>query len=132
MKPTNDPWVWIDPSVIHAVHDEQLGEHGGAAGLRDAGLLKSALARPLQLAAYGEPDAASLAAAYGFGLAKNHPFVDGNKRTAFVAVELFLALNGWSLTANDADCVMAMLRLAGGEFSEAQFADWVRENSSKG
>ena len=132
MKPTNDPWVWIDPSVIHAVHDEQLGEHGGAAGLRGAGLLESALARPLQLAAYGEPDAASLAAAYGFGLAKNHPFVDGNKRTAFVAVELFLALNGWSLTANDADCVMAMLRLAGGEFSEAQFADWVRENSSKG
>ena len=131
MKPANDPWVWVDPSVIHAVHDEQLGEHGGASGLRDAGLLESALARPLQLAAYGEPDAASLAAAYGFGLAKNHPFVDGNKRTAFVAVELFLALNGWSLTANDADCVMAMLRLAGGELSEARFADWVRENSAK-
>ena len=132
MKPANDLWVWLDPSVIHAVHDEQLGEHGGAAGLRDAGLLESALARPLQLAAYGEPDAASLAAAYGFGLAKNHPFIDGNKRTAFVAVELFLALNGWSLTANDAECVMAMLRLAGGELSEARFADWVRANSNKG
>ena len=131
MKPANDPWVWIDPSVIHAVHDEQLGEHGGASGLRDAGLLESALARPLQLAAYGEADAAALAAAYGFGLAKNHPFIDGNKRTAFVAVELFLTLNGWSLRASDADCVMAMLRLAGGELTEAQFADWVRTNSSK-
>ena len=131
MKPANAPWVWIDPSVIHAVHDEQLGEHGGAPGLRDAGLLESALARPLQLAAYGEADAASLAVAYGFGLAKNHPFIDGNKRTAFVAVELFLALNGWSLLAGDADCVMAMLRLAAGELSEVQFADWVRANRSK-
>ncbi len=131
MKSANDPWVWIDLSVIHAVHDGQLGEHGGSAGLRDAGLLESALARLLQLAAYGEPDAASLAAAYGFGLAKNHPFIDGNKRTAFVAVELFLALNGWSLIATDADCVMEMLRLAGGESSEAQFAHWVRTNISK-
>ena len=131
MKPANDPWVWIDPSVIHAVQDGQLGEHGGSAGLRDAGLLESALARLLQLAAYGEPDAASLAAAYGFGLAKNQPFIDGNKRTAFVAVELFLALNGWSLIATDADCVMEMLRLAGGESSEAQFAHWVRTNISK-
>ncbi len=131
MKSANDPWVWIDLSVIHAVHDGQLGEHGGSAGLRDAGLLESALARLLQLAAYGEPDAASLAAAYGFGLAKNQPFIDGNKRTAFVAVELFLALNGWSLIATDADCVMEMLRLAGGESSEAQFAHWVRTNISK-
>ena len=131
MKPAKDPWVWIDPSVIHAVHDEQLGEHGGSAGLRDAGLLESALARPMQLAAYGQPDTAALAAAYGFGLAKNHPFVDGNKRTAFVAVELFLALNGWTLGADDADCVMAMLRLASGEWGEAQFADWLRANSRK-
>ncbi|KQW35525.1 type II toxin-antitoxin system death-on-curing family toxin [Rhizobacter sp. Root404] len=131
MTPANDPWIWIDPSVIHAVHEEQLAEHGGSTGLRDAGLLESALARPLQLAAYGEPDAAALAAAYGFGLAKNHPFVDGNKRTAFVAVELFLALNGWSLTASDVDCVLAMLRLAGGESSELEFADWVRANSVK-
>jgi len=131
VKSANDPWVWIDLSVIHAVQDGQLGEHGGSAGLRDAGLLESALARLLQLAAYGEPDAASLAAAYGFGLAKKQPFIDGNKRTAFVAVELFLALNGWSLIATDADCVMEMLRLAGGESSEAQFAHWVRTNISK-
>ena len=129
MSPSNDPWVWLDPSVIHAVHDEQLGEHGGAEGLRDVGLLESALARPMQLAAYGEPDAAALAAAYGFGLAKNHPFVDGNKRTAFVAVELFLMLNGWELSASDADCVIAMLHLAAGDRSEEQFADWLRVNS---
>jgi death on curing protein len=132
VSPANDPWVWLDAAVIHAVHDEQLGEHGGSAGLRDAGLLESALARPMQLAAYGEPDAASLAAAYGFGLAKNHPFIDGNKRTAFVAVELFLALNGWDLSAGDADCVMAMLHLAAGEWSEARFADWVRAHSARG
>ena len=131
MSPSNDLWVWLDPSVIHAVHDEQLGEHGGAAGLRDVGLLESALARPMQLAAYGEPDPASLAAAYGFGLAKNHPFVDGNKRTAFVSVELFLALNGWELAAGDADCVIAMLHLAAGDWSEAQFAAWVRTHSQR-
>ena len=131
MSPSNDRWVWLDPSVIHAVHDEQLGEHGGAAGLRDVGLLESALARPMQLAAYGEPDPASLAAAYGFGLAKNDPFVDGNKRTAFVAVELFLALNGWDLVAGDADCVIAMLHLAAGDWSEAQFAAWVRAHSQR-
>lgn len=131
MRPANDLWVWLDPLVIHAVHDEQLGEHGGAAGLRDAGLLESALARPMHLAVYGEADAASLAAAYGYGLAKNHPFVDGNKRTAFVAVELFLALNGWTLTASDADCVMAMLRLASSEWSEAQFAQWLRDSSTR-
>ena len=131
MSPSNDLWVWLDPSVIHAVHDEQLGEHGGAAGLRDVGLLESALARPMQLAAYGEPDVAALAAAYGFGLARNHPFVDGNKRTAFVAVELFLTLNGWALAASDADCVIAMLHLAAGDWSESQFAAWVRAHSQR-
>jgi death on curing protein len=127
----NDRWVWIDPSVIHAVHDEQLGEHGGSAGLRDAGLLESALARPMQLAAYGEPDASALATAYAVGLAKNHPFVDGNKRTAFVAVELFLALNGWELNASDADCVMAMLNLAAGDWDEARFGEWVRAHAAR-
>ncbi len=131
MKPANDNWVWIEPSVIHAVHDEQLAEHGGGAGLRDAGLLESALARPQQLATYGQPDAAALAAAYAFGLAKNHPFTDGNKRTAFVALELFLALNGWELTASDAECVMAMLQLAASECTEEQFADWVRSHSKQ-
>jgi death-on-curing protein len=83
----------------------------------------------MQLAAYGEPDAAALAAAYGFGLARNHPFVDGNKRTAFVAVELFLLLNGHELVANDVDCVLTMLKVAAGELPEADFAEWLRANS---
>jgi death-on-curing protein len=128
-KPANDLWVWIEPNVIWAVHEEQLAEHGGASGVRDAGLLESALARPRNLVSYGQPDAADLAAAYGFGLARNHPFIDGNKRTAFVAVELFLALNGWSLTADDATCVLTMLSLAAGELSEAGFASWIRRHS---
>ena len=124
----NDVWVWIDPAVILAVHEEQLAEHGGAAGLRDAGLLDSALARPRNLAQYGEPDAADLAASCAFGLARNHPFVDGNKRSAFVAAELFLALNGSRLVANDADCVLVMLQLAAGDIDEATFAAWLRDH----
>jgi death on curing protein len=124
-------WVWIERSVVIAIHGEQLAEHGGAAGLRDAGLLDSALARPLNIRAYGEPDFAELAAAYGFGIASNHPFLDGNKRTAFVAVELFLALNGYLLNASDAECAVRMLSLAAGEIDEADFARWLREHSVK-
>ncbi len=119
-------WVWIERSVILAAHEEQLADHGGSPGIRDAGLLDSALARPLNRAAYGKPDAAELAAAYAFGLAANHPFVDGNKRTAFVAMELFLALNGHELVADDAGCVMTMLAMAAGTMKEADFAEWVR------
>jgi len=119
-------WIWLERSVIFAVHDEQLVEHGGAAGLRDEGLLDSALARPLNLVAYGAPDYADLAAAYGVGLAKNHPFVDGNKRTAYIATELFLLLNGYELTAGDAECVIAMLAVAAGELDEAGFSAWLR------
>lgn len=123
-------WIWIDRTVILAVHDEQLVEHGGSPGLRDEGLLDSALARPLNLAAYGDPDVAELAAAYGVGLAKNHPFVDGNKRSAFVAVELFLDINGYELTASDAYCVLAMLAVAAGELDEGEFAAWVRRHAA--
>jgi len=130
VNPSNASWVWLDAAVLDAVHDEQLAEHGGARGVRDRGLFESALARPRQQAAYGEPDAAALAAAYGYGLARNHPFVDGNKRTAFVAVELVLALNGFELRAGDADCVMTMLSLAGGTLSEEDFAAWVRQHST--
>ena len=119
-------WVWLDPAVLHAVHEEQLAEHGGASGTRDAGLFASALARPENLAAYGEPDAATLAAAYGWGLARNHPFVDGNERTAFVATELFLVLNGFELTADDAACVLTMLAVASGDMSEDDIAAWIR------
>jgi death-on-curing protein len=119
-------WTWIATEVLYAVHEEQLGEHGGLAGLRDANALESAVARAEQLAHCGAPDAADLAAAYGFGIARNHPFSDGNKRTPFVAVELFLALNGFELTASGADCVITMLGVAAGDMEEVAFADWVR------
>lgn len=121
-------WVWLDRTVIVATHAEQLAEHGGGTGTRDSGLLDSALARPENLAAYGKPDVADLAAAYGFGIARNHPFVDGNKRTAFVAVELFLLLNAHELIADDADCVLTTLAVAAGEITETEFATWIRSN----
>ena len=122
-------WVWVTDSVVLAIHEAQLAEHGGIAGTRDDALLSSALARPLNLEAYGEkPDAASLAAAYAFGIARNHPFLDGNKRTAFVVMELFLNLNGWILNADDADCISTMLSLAAGNLSENAVADWLREH----
>jgi len=126
----NTPWVWIDAAVLRAAHDEQLAEHGGGAGTRDEGLLESALARARNLAAYGDPDVAQLAAAYGFGVARNHPFVDGNKRTALVAIELFLLLNGWELHASDADCVMQILALAAGELDEDSLAAWIRAHAA--
>ena len=122
----NAPWVWIDIAVLRAAHDEQLAEHGGGAGTRDEGLLESAVARARNLAAYGEPDLADLAAAYGFGIARNHPFVDGNKRTALVAIELFLLLNGVELQATDAECVLTILDLAAGKLDEAELAAWIR------
>jgi death on curing protein len=125
----NEPWRWLAADVLLAVHEEQLAEHGGAAGIRDLGLFESALARPQNVAAYGNPDAADLAASYGVGLAKNHPFIDGNKRTAFVAVELFLALNGHELVAEDADCVLTMLSVAAGSLDEPGFAAWLRTHS---
>ncbi len=119
--------VWLLRAVVEAIHDEQLAEHGGAEGLRDAGLLESALARPRNLAAYGTaPSMAALAAAYGYGIARNHPFIDGNKRTAFVAVESFLVLNGHALTAGDAESITVMERLADGRMSEQEFAAWIR------
>ncbi|MEQ1804849.1 MAG: type II toxin-antitoxin system death-on-curing family toxin [Burkholderiaceae bacterium] len=124
-------WIWLNADVLRAVHEEQLAEHGGPAGTRDEGSFESAMARPNNLAAYAEPDAADLAAAYGFGIARNHPFIDGNKRTAFVAVELFLDLNGFELTAGDADCVLTMLAVAAGQVDEAEFAQWLRQHSRK-
>lgn len=121
-------WAWADPEVLLAAHDEQLEEHGGAAGIRDRGVFESAMARPQNLAACGEPDVADLAAAFGFGIAKNHAFVDGNKRTAFVALELFMELNGFLLTADDRQCVVVMLSVASGAFSEDELAEWIRRN----
>jgi len=121
-------WIWIEAAVIVAVHDMQIAEHGGGEGLRDAGLLESALARPQNLAAYGSPDAAQLAAAYGYGIARNHPFVDGNKRLAFIATKLFLRLNGWDFVAGNVEHVSIMLRLAEGSLSEEDFAAWIRQH----
>ena len=121
-----ESWRWIDPQALQLLHGESLAEHGGRAGLRDAGLLASALDRPKNLAAYGEPDLAALAASYAVGLAKNHAFVDGNKRAAFLAVGLFLYLNGHRLQATQADATIAVVALAAGELSEPAFAEWVR------
>ena len=121
-------WVWLNRAVIIAIHEVQLAEHGGGTGVRDAGLLDSALGKPQQLNNYGEPppDAAALAASYGYGISRNHPFIDGNKRTGYVAAELFLRLNGWRLTADDASCVVTMLAVAAGDITEEAFAAWLR------
>ncbi len=124
-------WVWVHKTSLLILHDESLAEHGGAPGLRDEGLLDSALARPLNLVAYGNPDFADLAACYGVGLAKNHAFVDGNKRAAFLAVGLFLALNGYQLTATQGNATLTVLNVAASEITEEQFADWIRSHSAK-
>lgn len=122
-------WEWLTTDTARAIHDEQLAEHGGGLGLRDEGALLSALARAQNLAAYGEPDASALAAAYAFGIARNHPFVDGNKRTAWVVARSFLELNGFDLQFAQADAVVRMLVLAAGELTEGEFAEWFRERS---
>ena len=124
-------WRWIDRAVLIAIHDMQLAEHGGGAGLRDGNLLESALAKPENLATYGDPDAAALAAAYGYGISRNHAFIDGNKRTALVAAELFLQLNDWRLEVDDADCVFTMLAVATGDITEEAFAEWLRLHAHK-
>lgn len=123
-------WRWLNAEVLQAVHLEQLAEHGGGAGTRDQALFESALARPHNLAHYGNPDVFDLAAAYAVGLAKNHPFVDGNKRTAYVAMELFLILNGTQLTADDASATLTMLAVAAGDIDEPTLAQWLREHAS--
>jgi death on curing protein len=124
-------WRWIDKQALLLLHDESLAEHGGSAGIRDQGLLDSALARPLNLEAYGEPDFANLAASYAIGLAKNHPFVDGNKRAAFLSTGLFLYLNGYRLSVSQADATLTMLAVAAGDMDEAAFAEWLRRHCVK-
>lgn len=123
-------WTWVSRQALLLLHDESLAEHGGSSGLRDEGLLDSALARPLNLASYGKPDFAELAAAYGFGIARNHPFVDGNKRTSLLATGLFLALNGYRLQATQAEVTLALFALAAGELDESVFAAWIRQHAT--
>ena len=121
--------VWLEKALVLAIHDRQMAEHGGSAGVRDDGRLESALARPQQLHAYGNPpaDLADLAAALAYGLARNHPFVDGNKRTAAVCCETFSELNGATLEASDPDLFPQYLSLAEGRLAERDFAAWLRE-----
>jgi death on curing protein len=117
---------WVTKSVALAIHEQQIAEHGGTQGIRDIGLLESALARPENLAAYGEPDIAALAAAYGFGIARNHPFLDGNKRTSYVVTVVFLRLNGQDLEADEATKLQTWLDLAAGELTEERLTVWLR------
>lgn len=119
-------YVWIDKQALLLLQEISLSDHGGSSGLRDEGLLDSALARPQNLVAYGLPDLASLAASYAFGLAKNHAFVDGNKRAAFLAIGLFLDLNGQSFEADQPDAIRAILALASGDLDEDDLAVWIR------
>ena len=122
-------WVWIEPATVVALHEEHLAEHGGEPGVRDEGLLSSALARPQNKLAYDPKiDAAALAAAYAFGITRNHPFFDGNKRSALAVAESFLGLNGFEFTASDAECVTTFLALAAGEIEEKALATWFRSS----
>lgn len=121
-------WIWVRQDVVLALHDEQIAEHGGLSGLRDAALLESALARPLNLTAYSDPDASDLAAAYAFGLARNHPFADGNKRSAAVVALAFLLLNDTDFQISEAELVVMTLALAAGDLSEDEVARWLRDH----
>ncbi|KXU34661.1 death-on-curing protein [Cephaloticoccus primus] len=127
MTSPNQSWIWLEVQVVCAINDEQINGHGWLDGLRDASALDSAIARPKNLAAYEVPDACALAAAYAFGIARNHPFVDGNKRAAWLAAILFLETNGYEFSLNEAEAIAAMLALAAGEMSEDAFAQWLRE-----
>ena len=123
MKP-----IWLDRAVVLAMHDRLLAEHGGASGLRDEAVLESALARPQQLISHGDPDLFNLAAAYAAGIVRNHPFIDGNKRTGFMTAYVFLARNGMQLIASEIDAVQAVIALAANELQEIDFAAWLRES----
>ena len=124
-----DP-IWVALDVVLAIHDVQLAEHGGQPGVRDQGLLESALSRPRHQLEYGESSIPRLAASYAFGISRNHPFLDGNKRTSLVVAELFLELNGYALTASDSQCVTTFLQLAAGDLSEEQLAEWIAVHSA--
>lgn len=127
---TFSQFLWVSEQVVLAIHEQLVAEHGGLPGIRDQGLLQSALAKPQNISHYNEQaDVAQLAASYGYGLANNHPFLDSNKRTAFVVMALFMALNGYRLYASDAECVLTMVGVASGAISEEHLAIWLRDNS---
>ena len=123
--------VWLRKDVLLAVHERLLAEHGGSSGIRDEGLLESAIGRPQNLIAYGKPTIFDLASAYARGVIKNHPFVDGNKRTGFMAAYLFLGRNGYEFTAEESDVVIKTLAVADGTMNEKDFATWLKENSKE-
>ncbi len=123
--------VWVLRETVLTLHEQSLAEFGGAAGIRDEGLLDSALGKPKNLLAHGKPALFDLAASYGFGLVKNHPFIDGNKRAGFIVAVLFLELNGYCFQATEADAAVRTLALAAGEMSEAEFAAWLKANSRR-
>jgi death-on-curing protein len=124
-------WVWVNAGVIHAAHDRQIAEHGGLDGIRDKNAVESAMARPQNLAAYGDPDAADLAAAYAFGFARNHGFADGNKRTAWIVANVILLDNGYRLRADPIDAIKTFEALAGGSIEEPRLAEWIRQRISR-
>lgn len=123
--------VWVLREVVLMLHDQSLSQFGGSEGIRDEGLLDSALGKPQNLLAYGEPTVFDLAASYGFGLVKNHPFIDGNKRTGFIVAVIFLELNGYNFHATEVDAALRTLALAAGEMTEAAFAAWLKANSKR-
>ena len=122
-------WHWLLDEVVIAIHDEQIAVHGGSLGIRDSGLLSSALARPKHKANYGDPSVFDLAAAYAYGIIRNHPFVDGNKRTGFLVAYVFLHINGWELRSKEVEAVNAVLDLAAGEMDEPFFSEWLKNKS---
>ena len=124
--------IWLERRDVEAFHALQISEFGGLAGTRDVGALESALARPLNLSAYGEPSLFELAASYAFGIARNHPFVDGNKRTALVSSFTFLTLNGWNVDVAETDAVLVFVDLAAGKLKESELAKWLEKHSKRG
>ncbi len=123
--------VWIREDVTIAIHERLLADHGGESGIRDRGLLESALARPQQIHAYDDPDLSTLAAAYATGIIRNHPFIDGNKRVGFMVAYVFLSRNGVNLTATEVSATQAVMDLAAGQMTEEQFGQWLRDNTER-
>jgi death-on-curing protein len=130
MSQENKP-VWVEKAIAIAIHQRQLAEHGGSDGIRDNGLLESALFRPLNQFAYSKPSIFDLAAAYGYGITKNHPFIDGNKRTGYIVMRTFLRLNGYDINASITEKYATWIKLADNQISEAELANWIEEKSIK-